>query len=100
MGVAVFSGVIASLDSSDSKLDQQFPPAKWESHTPGTVTPAVGHEEDDSHPSRFIACVSREESARRLKGVFLHLGGRGPSIEIRVSENVQAAQQADVVLLW
>lgn len=97
MGVAVLSGVIASLDS---KPDPHFPLAKWESHTPGTVTPTVGHEEDNSHPSRFIACVSREESARRLKSVFLHIGGLGPSVQIRVLENVQAVQQADVVLLW
>ena len=92
MGVAVLSGVMASLSSKP-----EVP--KWESHTSGTVAPAVSTE-DESQPSRFIACVSREESARRLKNVFFHLGGLGPSVEICVAQNVHAVQQADVVLLW
>ena len=37
MGVAILSGVIASLEA---KHDSALPAhAKWESHTPGTVTP-------------------------------------------------------------
>ena len=96
MGIAVLSGVIASLDSAS---DPTFPGPKWESHTPGTVTPAL-QVSDDSLPSRFLACVSREESAKRLRGLFFSLGGRGPSVEVCVSSNVQAVQQADVVLLW
>lgn len=91
MGVAVLSGVIASLGSKPEA-------PKWESHTSGTVTPAVSTE-DETQPSRFIACVSREESAKRLKTVFFHLGGLGASVEVCVAQNVQAVQQADVVLL-
>ncbi len=97
MGIAVLSGVIASLDS---KVDPQYPPAaKWESHTPGTVTPVIP-QTDESQPSRFIACVSREESAKRLRGIFFNLGGLGPSVDVLVAENVNAVQQSDVILLW
>ena len=97
MGVAILSGVIASLDSSRDTL--YFKPPKWESHTPGTVTPAVP-QEDDSQPSKFLACVTREEGEVRLKGIFSQLGGLGRSVQVFAGENVKAAQQADVVLLW
>lgn len=96
MGVAVLSGVIASLGSEN---DPQHPAPKWDSHTSGTVTPASPHS-DISLPSRFIACVSREESAKRLRGLFFSLGGLGPSVELCVASNVQAVQQSNVVLLW
>lgn len=98
MGIAVTSGVIASLGSSASG-NVQHAPAKWESHTPGTITPAAPHI-DESQPSRFIACVSRQESATRLRGLFFSLGGLGPSVQVRVGENVRAVQESQVVLLW
>ena len=96
MGVAVLSGVIASLESVH---DPAYRTPKWESHTPGTVTPTL-ISSDDSLPSRFIACVSREESAKRLRSLFFGLGGLGPGVEVCVASNVQAVQQSDVVLLW
>ena len=94
MGIAVLSGVLASLDAKTSFVPQP----KWESHTSGTVTPQIL--EDESLPSRFIACVSREESAKRLRSLFFSLGGLGPSVEVCVASNVQAVQEADIVLLW
>lgn len=96
MGIAVLSGVIASLEP---KQDPHYPPQKWESHTPGTATPKLSTA-DESQPSRFIACVSREESAKRLRGLFFGLGGLGPSVEVRVADNVRAVQESDIVLLW
>ncbi|KAI0797934.1 pyrroline-5-carboxylate reductase [Abortiporus biennis] len=96
MGVAVLSGVLTSLDARANQ--QLFAPAKWESHTPGTVTPS-GAPTDASIPERFIACVGREESAKRLKGVFLSQGSLGSSVEILVGRNVKAVQEADVILL-
>jgi hypothetical protein len=89
MGIAILSGVVASLDPSHA-----FP--KWESHTPGTLTPSDSP--DATVPSRFIACVNREESAAKLRTIFTNLQGR--SVEVFVSQNLQAIQQADVVLLW
>lgn len=96
MGIAVLSGVLASLDNSTHSN-----PQKWESHTPGTLTPMGPHAADDETlPSRFLACVSRQESAKRLQSLFLNLGGLGPSVEVLVGENVRAAREADVILLW
>lgn len=95
MGVAIFSGVLSSLDPN--------PPSsipKWESHTSGTVTPVAFVEEDPAFPSKFLACVSREVSARRLKSAFTETGPLGAAVEICVANNVQAVKQSDVILLW
>jgi pyrroline-5-carboxylate reductase len=97
MGIAVLSGIVDSLDSS-SRFQRDFQAAKWESHTPGTLTP-VGTP-DASLPSRFIACVSRDESVTKLQATFGGLGSLGASIEVVARQNVKSAKQADVVLLW
>jgi pyrroline-5-carboxylate reductase len=94
MGIAVLSGVVASLDGSSA---QKVHP-KWESHTPGTTTPTGPP--DASVPSRFIACVSREESAIKLRTIFGSLGALGRTVEVVASQNLRAVQHADVVLLW
>jgi pyrroline-5-carboxylate reductase len=95
MGVAILSGVLSSLDTNSSG-----PIPKWESHTSGTVTPVAFVEEDPALPSRFLACVSREVSARQLKPAFTEVSPLGAAVEICVANNVQAVKQADVVLLW
>ena len=96
MGVAILSGVLASLDAKNSAL--LVPQPKWESHTSGTVTPQTP--EDESLPSRFIACVSREETARKLRTAFFAAGTLGRSVEIVQGGNVDAVRQSNVVLLW
>jgi len=96
MGIAILSGVIDSLDRSSS-LQRDFQAEKWESHTPGTVTP-VGVP-DVSTPTRFIACVNREESAKKLRAMFDGLGPLGASIEVVASQNIKSVEQADLVLL-
>ena len=95
MGIAILSGVLSSLDPSSS---DSIP--KWESHTSGTVTPVAFVEEDPALPSRFLACVSREVSARQLKPTFTEFGRLGAAIEICVANNVQAVKQSDVIILW
>ena len=98
MGIAVLSGVIDSLDTTSTFRDS-FP--KWESHTPGTLTPVRSLDDpDNSIPSRFLACVSREETARKLKKTFGDLGQLGSAVEVFASNNVESVQRADVVLLW
>lgn len=98
MGIAVLSGVIDSLDTTSTFRDS-FP--KWESHTPGTLTPVRSLDDpDNSIPSRFLACVSREETARKLKKIFGDLGQLGSAVEVFASNNVESVQRADVVLLW
>ncbi|KAJ6630622.1 pyrroline-5-carboxylate reductase [Mycena sp. CBHHK59/15] len=95
MGIAILSGVIDSLDSSNSRTGRAA--SKWESHTPGTLTP-VGPP-DASVPDRFIACVGREESANKLRSIFGALGALGAGVEVVASRNLEAVQKADVVLL-
>ena len=70
---------------------------KWEHHTSGTSTP-IGAP-DASLPARFIACVSREESVRKLMGIFHGKGGLSDTIEIVSGENVESVMEADVVVL-
>ncbi|KAJ8078682.1 delta 1-pyrroline-5-carboxylate reductase [Marasmius tenuissimus] len=92
MGVAVLSGVIESLSQQSRLLQRE----KWESHTPGTLTP---EDTESSIPNRFIACVKREDSAKKLLGTLRGLGAMGERIEVVYSRNVEAVKQADVVLL-
>ena len=99
MGVAILSGVIASLDSSSKGPTAHLRAEKWESHTPGTLTPAIPLE-DESQPSKFIACIGRDNTVAKLRETFLSLGPLGASVDCRLGENLWAVQQADVVLLW
>ncbi|GLB35415.1 putative pyrroline-5-carboxylate reductase [Lyophyllum shimeji] len=96
MGIAVLSGVVQSLDNT-SRLAAGAEVAKWESHTPGTVTPTGPP--DETSPSRYIACVSRQESAGKLRKIFGALGALGSSIEVVAGQNLPSVEQADVVLL-
>lgn len=96
MGVAVLSGVLASLDSRTVPTLGRVA-EKWEVHTPGTATPTG--QPDSALPSRFIACVSRDETATRLRKTFRDIGGRGHDVEVVARQNVQSVQQADLVLL-
>lgn len=106
MGVAVLSGVVASLEqlpnysqsngSLVSAVSHALP--KWEHHTSGTSTP-VGAP-DASLPSRFIACVNREETVRSLVKIFHGKGSSiSDSVEIVSGENVESVKEADVILL-
>lgn len=100
MGVAVLSGVIASLDARYSQI--QLPGAVPHSSS-GTSTPvqsyALGAVED-ALPTRFIACVHRKESVKRVVRVFSEtVGESGSQIEVVVGENLKAVQQSDVILL-
>ncbi|EPQ26455.1 uncharacterized protein PFL1_06103 [Pseudozyma flocculosa PF-1] len=95
MGVAILSGVFdsqrqilssnaASLSSSVASLSK-----------PGTT--ATDEDDLTQLPSRFIACVNRTESVRRLRKTFAN----APDVDVvaGAGENVKAAQKADVVIL-
>jgi len=97
MGVAVLSGVVASLDTASRISESLEQRKKWESHTPGTVTPVNGA--DETTPTRFIACVNRNESARKLSRTFGDLGGLGATIEVVADQNLNSVRQADVIIL-
>jgi pyrroline-5-carboxylate reductase len=98
MGVAVLSGVIDSLELPSSRILNGQGLEKWESHTPGTLTPTDAP--SASIPSRFLACVSREETAVQLRKTFAALGPLGQSVEVLAGKNLEAVQEADVIILW
>ncbi|KAL5511620.1 PRO3 [Sanghuangporus vaninii] len=108
MGIAVLSGVVASLEQLPNYHPNGTLPSflssasssavpKWEHHTSGTVTP-VGAP-GASLPSRFIACVNREDSVRHLMQIFHGKGGLSESVEIVSNENVESVKESDVILL-
>ncbi|CAE6516996.1 unnamed protein product [Rhizoctonia solani] len=115
MGVAVLSGVITSLEHRISQNNGPSTPtvptlghpsiSKGIStpNMPGTMTPNVNADElpDASIPTRFLACVNRAESAKRLKATFRSTLGlmTAEQIEILCGENLRAVQESDVVLL-
>ncbi|KAL8806003.1 MAG: hypothetical protein Q9223_004694 [Gallowayella weberi] len=91
LGIAILSGILTSLSSPNS-----FEPTPSPS---GTNTPAAQREEDSLPPrvpSRFIACVTRDASAKRVKtALSSHLS----TLTILKNENLKGVQQADVIIL-
>lgn len=84
MGIAILSGILSSVSSLKT-------PA---SSTSGTTTPS--EDLPPRTPSRFLACVTRPQSAKRIKAELSHLTD---SLSVLQSENVRGVREADVVLL-
>ena len=88
MGIAILSGILNSLSSIDSSPSPS-----------GTSTPGVLNDSDDIPPripSRFIACVTRDASAKRVKtALSYHLS----SVTILQNRNLKGVQEADIILL-
>jgi pyrroline-5-carboxylate reductase len=88
MGIAILSGILSSL------YEIQVPKSLFLQSTSGTSTPA--EEAPSRLPSRFIACVRRPESAKKIKqALAAHL----KAVKIVQNDNVAACREADVVLL-
>ncbi|KAL2021071.1 hypothetical protein VTK56DRAFT_7726 [Thermocarpiscus australiensis] len=86
MGIAILSGILASLD----ELQDANKPSS------GTSTPLYETSATPRLPTRFIACVRRPESAKKLKAVFRDHASR---VHVAQNANVPSVQQADVILL-
>ncbi|CAG8958005.1 hypothetical protein HYFRA_00000348 [Hymenoscyphus fraxineus] len=86
MGIAILSGILSSLH--EISLQSSASISSSGSSTP-SETPA-------RLPSRFIACVRRAESAKRIKKA---LADHISTVKIVQNENVKACQEADVILL-
>ena len=103
MGVAILSGVLKSLEA---RLSAPLNPNSEGREPPsGISTPTASQfldAPDDVLPSRFITTVGREETIRKLTKVFKAMGRLGEAVEVRGGQgvNVQAVQEADVVLVW
>ncbi len=97
MGIAILEGVVASLearhtDTSGSSNGGQIPTR--------SSTHLTARDSDALIPSRFIACVNREESVQHLKRTFHGRGNLSEPIKIVAGENVASIRESDVVLLW
>jgi pyrroline-5-carboxylate reductase len=90
LGIAILSGILASL--SISQHPSHPTPAYPDS---GTATP-TGEAPPLANPSRFIACVRRPESAKRIK---LAVAEYSHPVQILQNENVKGVKAADVVIL-
>jgi len=85
MGIAILSGILSSIYEPQA-TKPLFPVS-------GTSTPA---DAPLRLPSRFIACVRRPESAKKVKNALAeHLD----VLRIVQNENVKACAEADVILL-
>ncbi|KAL9104320.1 MAG: hypothetical protein Q9163_000711 [Psora crenata] len=82
LGIAILFGILSSISEQKS----------------ASVSAAAAPSEDlpPRTPTKFIACVTREESANRIKNELSHLTC---SLSILQKENVRGVKEADVVLL-
>jgi len=102
MGIAILSGILSSLrDMQSAAHSLRPPPISTTSTTSGTSTP---QEEVPSRlPTRFIACVRRPESAKKVKAALAPYlpssSVSGSPVTIAQNDNVSAVRKADVVLL-
>jgi len=91
MGVAIVSGILDSIFHPSANGVGASRPGS----SSGTSTPILIAKKTHRMPSKFIACVKRDESARNLRHTFDH----SPHVEILCRENVKGAKAADLVLL-
>ncbi|KAK0646656.1 pyrroline-5-carboxylate reductase dimerization-domain-containing protein [Cercophora newfieldiana] len=92
MGIAILSGILTSLQDLKSTI------SPLASASPsGTSTPA--EELPSRLPSRFIACVRRPESAKKVKAALAPYTSSPSSLTILQNDNVSAATKADVIIL-
>jgi pyrroline-5-carboxylate reductase len=87
MGIAILNGILTSL------LEMQGP-RPLQTPSSGTSTPM--EELPMRLPSRFIACVRRPESAKKVKSA---LWEHSSILKVVQNENVASVQKAEVILL-
>ncbi|KAI9893459.1 MAG: delta 1-pyrroline-5-carboxylate reductase [Vezdaea aestivalis] len=96
MGIAILSGILSSLASTDPQ-----PSTKKATHPSislppsGTNTPS--EELPPRLPSQFLACVRRPESAKRIKNALPP--SSYPNLTVLQNENVKAVKDADIIIL-
>ncbi len=87
MGIAILSGILASLQELSGPRPLQTPSS-------GTSTPQ--EELPERLPSRFIACVRRPESAKKVKSA---LWEHSTLLKVVQNDNVTSVQAAEVIIL-
>jgi pyrroline-5-carboxylate reductase len=95
MGIAILSGILTDL-----KKPKIFPPSTSNS---GTSTPVEKAPTPNRLPSRFIACVRRPESAKKIKDALKKVDPwvfeDKKTLRIVQNDNVNACRVAEVILL-
>lgn len=89
MGIAILGGILASLQELSGPRPLQTPSS-------GTSTPLRQEEVPSRLPSRFIACVRRPESAKKVKSA---LWEHSSVLKVVQNENVASASASEVILL-
>lgn len=77
MGIAILNGILTSLHEASANGPSQ-------------------PEESFPLPSKFIACVRRSESVKKINDA---LGQHASAVEVRQDQNVASVEQADVIIL-
>jgi pyrroline-5-carboxylate reductase len=90
MGIAIVSGILDSI--KHPSFQQQCPNSS--SSNSGTETPLPIAKLTHRMPTKFIACVKRDESGRNLKRIF-----NPDHVDVLCRQNVRGAKAADLVLL-
>jgi pyrroline-5-carboxylate reductase len=94
MGIAIIRG---TLDSITGSASVQSSPKIAHATAVNSTVENEGEEDDDLlRPAGFIACVSHQESAAKLKKTL----GDQARVLHGAAGNVQGVSEADVILLW
>jgi pyrroline-5-carboxylate reductase len=120
MGVAVMSGVLDSKKASEAKRAASAALSSSSSSSANginndlsaSIASLLEVDDEDEHqdgaeggstssrsmqlPDHFLACVSRSESAKRLKKTFQEYSSQ---VEVYAGDNLNAVKRADVILL-
>jgi len=90
MGIAITSGIMSTLEELAAGISHQY-------FTNGPSAPPTPSEDRPPRlPSRFIACVRRQESAKRIKQA---LANYSTPFKVAIDDNVNAVREGDVILL-
>lgn len=93
LGIAILSGILSSISHHPSTAPS---PAYPDS---GTATPTTESSPTPPRtPSRFIGCVRRPESAKRIRNAVSAFSA-SEHVTILQNDNVKGVEQADVVIL-
>ena len=102
LGIAILCGILDSISHHPNKSAAPSP-AYPDS---GTATPTTngssasnGIDKLFQTPTRFIGCVRRPQSAKRIKTAVADFPAVASDVEIYQNQNVKAVEQADVVIL-
>jgi pyrroline-5-carboxylate reductase len=88
LGIAILSGIFASITEASTAPSPAYPDS-------GTATPTTDSPPPRT-PTKFIACVRRPESAKRIRNA---LSPYPQPVTILQNENVKGVEAADVVIL-